>query len=140
MVSLNDLCDRPPVVFDDGDGSTPAATCCTWIDTPHVPTAGRPACIYDATTKTLFCGDLFTQTGAYDTDDDRDIVEPGGRGRGHVPRIGRSRPTAARAIRGSPNSTSTRSRSCTDRSSPATATPRCSRLADDIERRINAAA
>ncbi|MFN3323705.1 MAG: MBL fold metallo-hydrolase [Bryobacteraceae bacterium] len=35
-----------------------------WLSTPHVPHGWDCGILYDATTETLFCGDLFTQGGA----------------------------------------------------------------------------
>jgi len=67
MVSLNDLCDRPPVVFDNAGSYELGGHAMQWFDTPHVPHGWEAGVLYDATTKTLFCGDLFTQS---------DIVEP----------------------------------------------------------------
>jgi len=78
MVSLNDLCDRPPVVFNDGYKADTGGHVLTWIDTPHVPHGWESGLIYDDTTKTLFCGDLFTQTGNPEATSDRDIVGPAG--------------------------------------------------------------
>lgn len=78
MVSLNDTCDRPPVVFSDGYKADTGGHVLTWIDTPHLPHGWESGLIYDDTTKTLFCGDLFTQTGNYEATSDRDIVEPAG--------------------------------------------------------------
>jgi flavorubredoxin len=49
-----------------------------WIDTPHVPHAWEAGLLYDETTRTLLCGDLFTQIGNYDATSTADIVEPAG--------------------------------------------------------------
>jgi hypothetical protein len=35
-----------------------------WIDTPHVPHGWDCGVLFDQTTSTLLCGDLFTQAGA----------------------------------------------------------------------------
>ncbi len=35
-----------------------------WFDTPHVPHSWECGLMLDATTRTFFCGDLFTQGGA----------------------------------------------------------------------------
>ena len=77
MVSLNDLCIRPPMAWGGGgDGYDMGGHVMQWIDTPHVPHGWEAGVLYDATTKTLFCGDLFTQTGSYAATSDSDIVEP----------------------------------------------------------------
>lgn len=63
MVSLNDLCDRPPHVLDD-DVLDLGGRRVRQISTPHVPHGWEAQVLYEETTKTLFCGDLFTQIGA----------------------------------------------------------------------------
>jgi hypothetical protein len=35
-----------------------------WLYTPHVPHGWNCGILFDLSTKTLFCGDLFTQPGA----------------------------------------------------------------------------
>jgi flavorubredoxin len=47
-----------------------------WFDTPHLPHGWEAGVLYDTTTKTLFCGDLFTQLGAYEPTSDADTVGP----------------------------------------------------------------
>jgi flavorubredoxin len=76
MVSLNDLADRPPRPLADGEVLDIGGHRIRWIDTPHVPHAWEAGVIYDETTRTLFCGDLFTQTGAYVAASNDDIVGP----------------------------------------------------------------
>ncbi len=76
MVSLNDLADRPPRALADGEVLDIGGHRIRWIDTPHVPHAWEAGLIYDETTRTLFCGDLFTQTGAYPATGTDDIVGP----------------------------------------------------------------
>ena len=76
-VSLNDLCDRPPKVLDadtDHDMGGHRMTC---IPTPHVPHGWEAQVLYDSTTRTLFCGDLFSRTGAGPALlHDADMVQP----------------------------------------------------------------
>lgn len=76
MVSLGDLADRAPRALADGEVLDIGGHRLRWIDTPHVPHAWEAGLIYDETTRTLFCGDLFTQTGAYAASSDADIVAP----------------------------------------------------------------
>jgi flavorubredoxin len=64
MVSINDLADRPPRVMADGETLRLGRHVVTWHDTPHVPHGWESGLLSDATTKTLFCGDLFTHPGA----------------------------------------------------------------------------
>jgi flavorubredoxin len=72
MVSLNDLADRPPVPLADGQVIELGAHRVRHIDTPHVPHGWEARILYEETTNTLLCGDLFTQLGngpATTTDD-----------------------------------------------------------------------
>lgn len=72
MVSFNDLADRPPVPLDDGQVIELGEHRVRHIDTPHVPHAWEARVLYEETTNTLLCGDLFTQLGdgpAVTTDD-----------------------------------------------------------------------
>ena len=73
MVSLNDLADRPPRPLADGEVLDIGGHRMRQIPTPHVPHGWEAQVLFDETTATLFCGDLFTQTGGgpalvHDTD------------------------------------------------------------------------
>jgi flavorubredoxin len=63
-ISLTDLADRPPRSVKDGELITNGRRRVRYIDTPHVPHAWESGLIFEETTATLFCGDLFTQFGA----------------------------------------------------------------------------
>ncbi|HEY1416058.1 MAG TPA: MBL fold metallo-hydrolase [Caulobacteraceae bacterium] len=63
MVSLNDLADRPPRALADGEVLDLGGKRVRWIDTPHVPHAWESGLMFEETTGTLFCGDLFTHAG-----------------------------------------------------------------------------
>jgi flavorubredoxin len=63
-ISLNDLSDRAPRAVKDGELITNGRRRVRYIDTPHVPHSWESGLIYEETTGTLFCGDLFTQFGA----------------------------------------------------------------------------
>lgn len=76
MVSLADLADREPRPLDDGEGLDIGGHELHWIDTPHVPHAWEAGLLYDETTQTLFCGDLFTRTGAFPATSDDDLIGP----------------------------------------------------------------
>jgi len=72
MVSFNDLADRPPVPLANGQVIELGEHRVRHIDTPHVPHAWEARVLYEETTNTLLCGDLFTQLGdgpAVTTDD-----------------------------------------------------------------------
>src|SRR5665213_2080544 len=76
MVSLNDLADRPPRALADGEVIDLGGKLVRHIDTPHVPHGWDARVLYEETTGTLLCGDLFTHIGngpALTTDD---IIEP----------------------------------------------------------------
>jgi flavorubredoxin len=76
MVSLGDLADRPPRPLANGERLDIGGHELQWFDTPHVPHAWEAGVLYDATTKTLFCGDLFTRFGGYEAITSEDIVGP----------------------------------------------------------------
>jgi flavorubredoxin len=63
MVSLNDLCDRPPVPLGPDEVRELGGRQVRNIDTPHVPHAWEAHVMYEETTGTLLCGDLLTQVG-----------------------------------------------------------------------------
>jgi hypothetical protein len=63
MVSLNDLCDRPPVPLADGQVIELGRHRVRHIDTPHVPHGWEARVLFEETTDTLLCGDLLTQLG-----------------------------------------------------------------------------
>jgi flavorubredoxin len=76
MVSLNDLADRPPRPLSDGEVLDLGGKRVRHIDTPHVPHAWEARVLYEETTETLLCGDLFTHVGNRRALSDDDIVEP----------------------------------------------------------------
>ena len=47
-----------------------------WIDTPHVPHGWDAGLLFEETTSTLLCGDLFTHTGAVPALTENDVVGP----------------------------------------------------------------
>jgi flavorubredoxin len=63
MVSLNDLADRPPVPLANGQVLELGTHRVRHIDTPHVPHGWEARVLFEESTKTLLCGDLFTQLG-----------------------------------------------------------------------------
>jgi flavorubredoxin len=76
MVSLNDLANRPPRALRDGEVIELGGKRVRHIDTPHVPHAWESRLLYEETTGTLFCGDLFTHSGDRPALTNTDIVEP----------------------------------------------------------------
>lgn len=76
MVSLNDLCDRPPRALADGEVMDLGGKRVRHLDTPHVPHNWEARVLFEETTKTLFCGDLFTHAGDGPALTEDDIVGP----------------------------------------------------------------
>ena len=63
MTSVNDFADRLPKVLADNEELDLGHHRIRWFDTPHVPHAWECGLAMDMTTRTFFCGDLFTQGG-----------------------------------------------------------------------------
>lgn len=76
MVSLDDLCDRPPRKLPDGEVIDLGGRRVRHIDTPHVPHNWEARVLFEETTGTLFCGDLFTHAGDGPAVTEGDIVGP----------------------------------------------------------------
>ena len=76
MVSLNDLADRPPRALQGGEVLDLGGRRVRHIDTPHVPHGWEARVLFEETTRTLLCGDLFTHTGNGAALTSRDIVGP----------------------------------------------------------------
>ena len=76
LVSLNDIADRPPRVAANGEVIDLGGKRVRWLDTPHVPHAWEAGVLFEETTRTLFCGDLFTAQGEAPATTTADIVEP----------------------------------------------------------------
>lgn len=76
MVSIADLADRAPRPLADEEKVDIGGHVVQWFDTPHVPHAWEAGVLYDETTKTLFCGDLFTRYGEFEASTADDIVGP----------------------------------------------------------------
>ncbi|MFI5266071.1 MAG: MBL fold metallo-hydrolase [Chloroflexota bacterium] len=64
MTSVGDQADRPPKALKDGEALALGKHKLRWFDTPHLPHGWECGYLFDETTATLFCGDLFTQPGA----------------------------------------------------------------------------
>ncbi len=75
MLSLTDMCDRPPVPVAD-EPLDIGGHRLRFIPTPHVPHNWEAGLWFDETTSTLLAGDLFTHVGACPALTESDIVEP----------------------------------------------------------------
>jgi flavorubredoxin len=76
MVSLNDLADRPPRPVSDDEVLELGGKRVRIIATPHVPHGWEAQVLFEETTRTLFCGDLFTHLGDGPALTRKDIVAP----------------------------------------------------------------
>jgi flavorubredoxin len=77
MVSLNDFADRPPRILSDGETiDLGGGKRVRFIDTPHTPHGWDAGVLYEESTGTLLCGDLFTQLGNGKALTDGDVVGP----------------------------------------------------------------
>ncbi len=85
MVSLNDFADRPPRVLKDGETiDLGGGKRVRFIDTPHTPHGWDAGVLYEESTRTLLCGDLFTQLGDGPALTEGDVVGPAIAARGPV--------------------------------------------------------
>jgi flavorubredoxin len=76
-VSLNDMADRTPRALADGEvidlGNGKRVR---YVDTPHIPHGWEAGVLYEESSGTLLCGDLFTQVGNAPALTSSDIVGP----------------------------------------------------------------
>jgi flavorubredoxin len=63
IVSIGDLADREPRALSDGESIFLGKHSVRWFETPHLPHAWDCGFLMEERTKTLLCGDLFTQGG-----------------------------------------------------------------------------
>jgi flavorubredoxin len=63
MVSVDDVADRPARPLADGEVLKLGRHELRWHDTPHLPHAWECGLMMETQTRTLLCGDLFTQGG-----------------------------------------------------------------------------
>mgnify|MGYP001070897208 CR=1 FL=1 len=64
MTSVDDVALRPARVLADGEELSLGRHTVRWIDTPHLPHAWECGMMMETRTRTLLCGDLFTQGGS----------------------------------------------------------------------------
>jgi flavorubredoxin len=75
-VSLNDVADRTPRTLADGEVLDLGGKRVRYLDTPHIPHGWEAGVLYEESTGTLLCGDLFTQLGNAPALTTGDIVGP----------------------------------------------------------------
>jgi flavorubredoxin len=77
LVSLNDMADRAPRVLADGEAiDIGRGKRLRYIDTPHTPHGWDAGVMFEESTGTLLCGDLFTQLGDGPALTQGDVVGP----------------------------------------------------------------
>jgi flavorubredoxin len=64
MVSVSDVATRAPKPLADGEVLRTGAHAFKWLDAPHVPHGWECGFLMEQETRTLLCGDLFTQGGS----------------------------------------------------------------------------
>lgn len=76
LVSVNDLADRPPRPLRDGEVLELGVKRMRRIETAHVPHGWDAGLLFEETTGTLLCGDLFTALGDHPALTEQEIVGP----------------------------------------------------------------
>lgn len=77
MVSVDDVADRPARGMADGEELSLGKHTVRWLDTPHLPHGWDCGYLFESTSSTLLCGDLFTQPGhKHDPLTEGDILGP----------------------------------------------------------------
>ena len=77
MVSVEDFADRAPRALADRETIPLGSHEVRWFDAPHVPHGWETGLLMETRTRTLFCGDLFTQGGTGETPlTESDILGP----------------------------------------------------------------
>jgi flavorubredoxin len=64
MTSVRDFADRAPREMADGETLVLGTHEVTWLDMPHMPHGWECGYLMEQRTRTLLCGDLFTQPGS----------------------------------------------------------------------------
>jgi flavorubredoxin len=76
MVSVGDMALRAPRALKDGETIDLGGKRVKYFYTPHVPHGWDAGLLFEETTRTLLCGDLFTQVGDGPDVTESDIVAP----------------------------------------------------------------
>ena len=75
-VSINDLADKPARALADGETIDLGGRRIRFIDTPHVPHGWEAGVLFEETSSTLLCGDLFSHPGNGPAITEANIVGP----------------------------------------------------------------
>jgi flavorubredoxin len=77
MVSVDDVAIHPARAIADGETLSLGMHSVRWLDTPHFPHGWECGHLFEESTATLLCGDLFTQAGdRHDPITNQDILGP----------------------------------------------------------------
>ena len=96
MTSIEDMADRAPHAMSDGERLALGRHVVEWFDTPHLPHGWECGLMMEQETRTLLCGDLFTQPGADNPAlTESDILEPSEALRGGLDYYAHARNTRA---------------------------------------------
>ncbi|MGQ0528891.1 MAG: FprA family A-type flavoprotein [Panacagrimonas sp.] len=77
MTSVGDIADREPRPLADGETLKLGARSLRWLDAPHLPHGWDCGYLFEEKTRTLLCGDLFTQPGSgMDALTESDVLGP----------------------------------------------------------------
>lgn len=77
LVSVNDVADRPARPMSDGEVLEIGRHRVKWLDAPHLPHGWETGYFFEEESRTLLCGDLFTQPGPGELPvTEADILEP----------------------------------------------------------------
>ena len=63
MVTIDDIAQRPARALGDGQQLALGDLEVQWLDAPHLPHGWECGYLFERTTRTLLCGDLFSQPG-----------------------------------------------------------------------------
>ena len=63
LVSIRDMVDVAPIALADGQPLDTGRHKLVWQSAPHLPHGWECGYLFDSSSRTLFCGDLFTQPG-----------------------------------------------------------------------------
>lgn len=77
LISVDDVADRPARGLIDGEELELGRHTVRWLETPHLPHGWECGHLFETSTRTLLCGDLFTQAGdRHEPVTDADILAP----------------------------------------------------------------
>lgn len=77
LVSIDDVADRPARALNDEEVLVLGKHRVKWLDAAHLPHGWETGYLFEEETRTLLCGDLFTQPGRGESPlTEEDILEP----------------------------------------------------------------